>query len=290
MIKINKAGWIYIVLTILIGFAAVNTGNNLIYLIASALLSYMLVSGIFGRHNLKGVDLDLDVPEEVFAKTEIPVSVRLLNQKRVMPAFLINAAVGEHHALFPFAAGGAEAKRYCNMQFGSRGEHLIENAYVYSVFPFNFFTRYRRLKKTFKMIVLPRPQPCETLFLHEQRSRSRGEASTLTVGYDSDIISIRDYNSGDPLKYINWKSTAKTGVLKTKELSAVQLQHVLIDFDKMDKQDLENKISCITYLILKCIQSSIPVGLIINGEKHKPAVSRAHKITLLRKLAVYGQN
>lgn len=290
MIKINKAGWVYTVLTILIGFSAVNTGNNLIYLITSALLSYMLVSGIFGRHNLHGLDIDLEIPDEVFAKTEIPVGIRLLNQKKVMPAFLINAVVERQHVLFPFTAGRAEVKRYCDIRFGARGEHLIENIYVYSVFPFNFFTRYKKLKKTCKMIVFPQPQQCLVTHPAEHKSSGRGEVSTLTVGYDADIISIRDYHPGDPIKYINWKSTAKTGTLKTKEFSTIQLQQVLIDFDKIDKQDLENKISCITYLILKCSKLSIPVGLIINGEKHQPAVSRNHKISLLRKLAVYGQN
>jgi len=250
----------------------------------------MLVSGIFGRHNLKGLDIELEIPEEVFAKTEIPVGIRLLNNKTLMPAFLINAAVEQRQALFPFTAAKGEAKRYCNLQFGARGERLIEDLYVYSVFPFNFFTRYRKLKKTFKMIVLPRPQHCDAFLPPDQKSHSKGEVSTLTIGYDSDIISIRNYNPGDPLKYINWKSTAKTGVLKTKELSRLELQQVLIDFDKMDKQDLEHIISCLTYLILRCIKSSIPVGLIINGEKYKPAVSHSHKITLLRKLAVYGQN
>jgi len=49
VIKINKAGYIYILLTILVGFSAVNTANNLVYIIASALLSYMLVSGISGE-------------------------------------------------------------------------------------------------------------------------------------------------------------------------------------------------------------------------------------------------
>ena len=39
-------------LTLLLGFAAVNTGNNLLYLLVSALLGFMAVSGILGRLNL----------------------------------------------------------------------------------------------------------------------------------------------------------------------------------------------------------------------------------------------
>lgn len=280
----------YIVLTILVGFSAVNTGNNLIYIIASALLSYMLVSGIFGRRNLLRLNIQLDIPPEVFAGTDTPIGIRLVNQKKFMPAFLIRVLIEGHQTVFPFIDAGSEQKHYCRMQFSNRGEYLIKDLYISSVFPFNFFSRYRKIKRTLRLIVLPKPQKCEALHVRDRQTWQRGETATLNLGYDSDIVSIRDYTPGDPLKYISWKSTAKTGVLKTKELSAIQLQPVMIDFDNMEKKDLEHAISCITFLIVKFIRSNIPVGMVIDGESFKPAASTAHKLNLLRKLALYGQN
>jgi uncharacterized protein (DUF58 family) len=290
VIKINKAGWLYIVLTILIGFSAVNTGNNLIYIIASALLSYMLVSGAFGRRNLMNLDIELEIPDEIFAGSEIPIGIRLINQRSLMPAFLIRVIIQKRQCLFPFINAKAEAKQFCSIQFGNRGEYLIGDIHCSSVFPFNFFTRFRKLPHNFKLIIFPKPQQCGTVPLHDRRTRLKGDASTLAIGYDSDIISIKDYTSGDPLKYISWKSTAKTGVLKTKELSAIEMQQILLDLDKIDKKDLEHTISCATFLIIKFIRSNIPVGLVIGGEYIKPAVSKTHKIYMLRKLALYGQN
>ena len=277
-------------LTILIGFSAVNTGNNLIYIIASALLSYMLVSGAFGRRNLLNLEIELELPDEIFAGSEIPIGIRLINQRSFMPAFLIRVVIEQGHCLFPFTGAKAESKQFCSMQFNSRGEYRIGDIYISSVFPFNFFTRSRKLPHSFKLIILPKPQQCEAIHLHDRRTRLKGDASTLAIGYDSDIISIRDYTSGDPLKYISWKSTAKTGVLKTKELSAIDLQQLLLDFDRIAKKDLEHTLSCFTYLIIKFIRSNIPVGLVIAGDYYKPAVLKAHKIKMLRRLALYGQN
>jgi len=274
----------------LVGFSAVNTGNNLIYIIASALLSYMLVSGIFGRRNLLELDIELEIPLEVFAGTDTPIGIRVRNRRKFMPAFLIRVLIEGQQSIFSFINASSEQKQYCRMQFQNRGEYLIKNVYISSVFPFNFFSRYRKIEKALRLIILPKPRKCETIHFHDRQTRLRGETSTLTLGYDSDIVSIRDYTSGDPLKYISWKSTAKTGILKTKELSAVELQHVMIDFDKMDKKDLEHKISCVTFLVLKFVRSNIPVGLMIEGESFKPAATAAHKINLLRKLALYGQN
>jgi len=46
----------------LIGFAAVNTGNNLLYLLVSALLGFMAVSGVLGKWNLAGVEVCYVLP------------------------------------------------------------------------------------------------------------------------------------------------------------------------------------------------------------------------------------
>ncbi len=53
-------------MTLLLGFAAVNTGNNLLYLLVSALLGFMAVSGILGRWNLARLSLRCLPPDELF--------------------------------------------------------------------------------------------------------------------------------------------------------------------------------------------------------------------------------
>jgi len=50
----------------LLGFAAVNTGNNLIYLMASGLLGFMAISGILGKWNLSKIRISCTPPEEVY--------------------------------------------------------------------------------------------------------------------------------------------------------------------------------------------------------------------------------
>lgn len=290
MIKINKAGYLYIVLTVIIGFSAVNTGNNLIYIVASALLSYMLVSGIFGRRNIQAIDVELELPQEVFAETDTPIVVRLINHKRFMPAFLIRITVGPDEVLFPFVPQSSSSAQSYTKAFEKRGLHAVENIYVASVFPFNLFTRYRKIPKRFEVTVFPKPRKCFLADLTLKESRKKGETSSNIPGYDSDIVSIRDYTLGDPLKYISWKSTAKTGVLKTKELSSIESECVIIDFDAMNKQRLEYALSCVTYTVIRLLKYGVPVGLHVGGELLRPGTSTRHKLTLLTKLALYVQD
>jgi uncharacterized protein (DUF58 family) len=289
VIRINKAGWLYICLTIAIGLAAVNTGNNLVYILVSALLSYMLVSGILGRRNLFNIDVDLQFPKEIFAGKTVPVGIRLINKSKLIPNFLIEAHFDSQRALFHYVEPKSSSNLYFDVKFEKRGRHSVDSVFISSIFPFNYFTRYRRIQKSFDLVILPEPKKCAWTDTHSRRDRSKGSDLSNTAGFDSDIISIRDYISGDPLRYISWKATAKTGQLKTKELSSIDRPQVLIDFDKTDKTYLEYKISCAAFIIIKLIRSNIPVGLVINGKLYKPGTSSHHKLSMLKDLALYGQ-
>ena len=131
-------------------------------------------------------------------------------------------------------------------------------------------------------------KPCDLSSLYEQEKKRRGEKISDRLGYESDIVSIREYVRGDPLKYIHWKATAKTGKLKTKELSSLAHRPVIIDFEKVSIANIEERISSIAYAIVQFCKKNIPVGLKINGNLYLPDVSSAHKINLLRELALYG--
>src|SRR6202142_3085415 len=65
--EVTRAGMIYILITVVIGIAAINTGNNLLYVIVAALLSAIVVSGIASAAVLRSLALDVHLPEHVFA-------------------------------------------------------------------------------------------------------------------------------------------------------------------------------------------------------------------------------
>src|ERR1035438_4709570 len=62
--EVTRAGVIYILITVVIGIAAINTGNNLLYVVVAALLSAIIVSGIASAAVLLSVALDVHLPEQ----------------------------------------------------------------------------------------------------------------------------------------------------------------------------------------------------------------------------------
>lgn len=248
----------------------------------------MGISGFFGKGNLSKIDVDIELPEDIFAKTDIPIRIRLINNRKFLPAFLIRVKIGDISALFPFVDSKCIDLKYAATTFQSRGEYRIKNIHICSVFPFSFFTRCKIIKKDLVFTVFPHPKKCDAINFLKSHKASGKELQSTRTGYEPEVISIRDYVKTDPLKYISWKASAKTGELKTKEMSSSVQQPLIINFDEIEIKDLEEKISCITYTILKMLKQNIPVGIKINGKFLNPDTSKRHKINMLRELALYG--
>ena len=248
----------------------------------------MSISGIFGKSNLSKISFTVDIPQEIYAGTPVPLKITLTNNRKFLPAFLIRLKTDTFEAFFPFTSTRSSLSLYTDISFETRGPHTIDNIRINSVFPFNFFTRFKDIHHTYNCIVFPVLKACDLSSLYEKDKKRRGEKISDKRGYESEIVSIREYMRGDPLKYIHWKATAKTGRLKTKELSSLAHRPVIIDFEKVSIANVEERISSVAYAIVQFTKKNIPVGLKINSNLYLPDVSSAHKINMLRELALYG--
>ena len=86
---VTRAGIVYIVATVLIAVAAMQSGNNLLYIIVAALISAILVSGIASAVILRNLELDIHLPEHIFAGRPALARVVLRNQSRWLPSFSV---------------------------------------------------------------------------------------------------------------------------------------------------------------------------------------------------------
>ncbi len=246
----------------------------------------MGVSGIFGKRNLSNIDISIESPTEVFAGVEFPMKITLTNNRGFLPGFLLNVTADGAGVLFPFVDAKTAQYKHIPFQFKARGAQTITDIHVCSVFPFNFFMRCTPVSRSREFIVFPAPKKCSLPGTYERNMQSGGERPSDKAGFDSEIVSIRNYIQGDPLKYISWKATARSGKLKTKELSSLSFDPVLIDFDKTGIADKEERISCITYTVLTMIKRNVPVGLKINDTLLPPGTSHAARTALLKALAL----
>ncbi len=86
---VTRAGLIYILISVVIGIAAINTGNNLLYVVVAALLSAILVSGVASAQILRRLTLDVHLPEHVFAARPMLARMILRNASSWLPSFSV---------------------------------------------------------------------------------------------------------------------------------------------------------------------------------------------------------
>ncbi|WP_456383682.1 DUF58 domain-containing protein [Persephonella sp.] len=245
----------------------------------------MGISGFLGRRNLSGLDLEVDLPEEIFAGTEFPVRVRLKNRKKFFPSFLISFSFEGKKHVVPYIDPRGVYEFHMMYRYDTRGRKDIDHFDICSVFPFNFFVRCIVYHKKIPVVVYPRPMNCPFPPDFSKKGKAGGSFSTDRTGFYDEMVSIRDYSPGDPLKYIHWKASAKTGVLKTKELTDSSNRPVVIDLDRI-KGNREEKISCATHLILELYRMGVPFGLKYGKKFIKPEFSRRQKALILTELAL----
>lgn len=119
---ITREGMAYLLFTVVIGIAALNTGNNLLFLVVAAMLAAVLVSGIASAMNLRGVELEITLPGHIFAGRHVVGRIILRVRRRVMPLFSATVVAPKpekrkgkwiwHRAMFEFPKQTAERKSW----------------------------------------------------------------------------------------------------------------------------------------------------------------------------------
>ncbi|HLO25463.1 MAG TPA: DUF58 domain-containing protein [Geobacteraceae bacterium] len=249
----------------------------------------MSVSGILGWLNIRGAEVLIDLPEEIYCGLETLVTVRLVNRRRYLPSFLLKVNVLGGAADFALVERGEERKSSFTGTFSERGEHLVFEGVISSPFPINFFVRSRRTPVEGRFVVFPAPLPSQMPGEFD-RAGTSGVLATIAKGYEGDVAKIVDYSGADPLKLVHWRLSAKHGKLKVKELTADAQTPVIIDIDLLPGKNIDENLSRAVYLVNRLMRSNRPVGLKLRGRKIAPAVSRAHRLRLLSELALYGKH
>src|SRR3990172_2680087 len=85
--RLTREGKKFLIAAALIAVAALNTGNNLIYLILSMMLSLFVIAFAALRLNLKGISLDVSREGHLYAKERSNIKVSVTNSKKLLPSY-----------------------------------------------------------------------------------------------------------------------------------------------------------------------------------------------------------
>jgi len=232
VVRLTRIGVSFVLFTIFVGFAAINTGNNALYIGLSFMLGALLLSGIASKGGLKHLRVDFERVDEAWAGRPARGRLRVANRSRIWNVRDLILTAPELAA--PVFVAVVERRREVHLDttflFHRRGLVQLNTIDLYTRYPFGFFLKKRRVKIRGDVVVYPRLLDAEAA-----RERFRpidGEQhSASRPGPGSDVHAFREYTRGDSLRHVAWKKSASLGrwIIKQTELEAGRAVHVVVD-------------------------------------------------------------
>lgn len=238
--KVSREGWIYLSGLLLVALAALNTGNNLLFLILASLIALVLMSGILSSVSLSGVEMRLVLPEHIFAGQPFRAQVELENQKLSLPSFSLRVeavkekgpaatAILEKPVFFPYLPKQESAQQIVPLTFRRRGVYRQEALRIVTRFPFGFLQKARRMNLKTEALVYPSVEPTPEYM--EVLPAIQGALESTTKGRGQDLYALRGYVHPDSARLVHWKATARSGSLMVREFTREEDSRVLLVLD-----------------------------------------------------------
>lgn len=288
-IRFTRFGWFYILFSLAVGAAAINTGNNLLYLMLGLLLGFIILSGFLSDSCLWGLDVTFE-PRGDFYAGQI-AEWDLVAKKSWFPAIAarVEAFWESHpptHHLFYWVPRYGSRRLRMTLTPKTRGLFRLTSERHSTCFPFGLFEKSHRWPTDQGWVVFPRVHLLSQSLLQAAGANFSDEPAERK-GQGAIPFDIRPYQSGDSSKRIHWKSTARRGRLMVTEMEeeSAASQRVAVTHWPAGP-DLEKFISFVASLIYTLYRQGQPVGLQTPGAVFEAEHSRAQLKRILTYLAL----
>ncbi|MGH9685001.1 MAG: DUF58 domain-containing protein [Candidatus Acidiferrales bacterium] len=236
--RLTREGIIYLGAVFILVLAAVNTGNNLLFMILACALAGILISGVLSRVVLTGIDLKFEIPEHIFAGQPVLAEMDLRNEKQTWPSFSIRV-IGDmkksvsqilpRPVFFPYIPRLSAARQKVELMFSRRGVYRQDAFGIRTRFPFGFFEKTRQVTSNLEIVVYPAVQPADQFY--EVLPLLSGEMASFFRGRGHELHSLRGYLSTDSARFVDWKVSAKSGQLMVREFAREDERRVMLVLD-----------------------------------------------------------
>jgi len=234
-LRITREGWLFIVISIAIGLAAIRSGNNLLFLILGMMLGLLIVSGILSELSLRGLTFSRLPPGTIHAVKPFLMGISVTNAKRIFPSFSIEVediqadrVLDKRCYFLKIPAGRTQTTAYRHA-FARRGRYSFSGFKVSTKFPFALLRKSRVVELETEVLVLPAirkvglpPLPAPS---------TGGDRHRRLRGRGGDIYGLHDFRPGDDPREIHWKVSAHRGRLVLREREAESARELLLRLD-----------------------------------------------------------
>jgi len=220
-LRVTREGKYFIGITFGVGMAAINTGNNLLYLLLGLLLALVLVSAAMSELSLRGLTVSRRLPARAQAGRAHLVEIEVFNHKRKMPSYAIEVEdlragqpADKRCFFLKISPRSAQVAAYRRKPH-RRGRDSHTGFRVATRFPFGLFEKSMTLDLLGELIIYPAVDRVRLPPDHSGMDRGNAESSRRGVG--DELLGLRPMRDGDDPRDIYWRKSTIPGHLVLKE-------------------------------------------------------------------------
>ena len=299
--RITRQGWYYLALTLGVGFAALRTGNNLLFLVLGMMLGMVLLSGIMAELALRGLTLHREPPGRMYSCRPFLMKVSVKNEKKWLPSFsvevedILEGQLMDKRCYFLKVPAGRRQTTSYRHAFPRRGKYRFLGFKVSTKFPFGLLRKSIIVKGRGETLVFPSPHkvpfpPKATATLSGARARRRLQRF-------GDPFGLREYRPGDDPRQIHHKASAHLNRLVVREFEDTTANRVVLYLDNGLRlkegesylgagEALELTVGRAAYLAELLLEQGVEVSVVTRSGVVPFGAGGPHLVSVMRFLAL----
>lgn len=289
--RLRAPGRVLLLLAVATAAAAVHTGNNRLYLVLGGMLAILGLELILGAWNLRNLTVSRRLPPEVFANRRARGAVLLANPRRLLPAAGLQLRERGHqaHCGAAWLGPGEQLSIPVTWRFPARGHTQLDGLELRSRFPFGLLEHRRQVVRPTPVLVYPTAlgQPGRDAQRTVGSHQRDDDLQDPRGGGTGDLLDLREYQPGDPIRLIHWPTTARLGRPMIVVRGSDSDEEVLVELgEQAGSHRWEQAISEACGQVLHHVRLGRAVGLRVGRRSWPPRRGAAQHRSLLTALAL----
>lgn len=234
-LRVTREGKYFIGITFGVGFAAINTGNNLLYLLLGMLLALIVVSSVMSELSLRRLTVVRRLPPRAQVGRPHLVEVEVHNHKNKIPSYAIEiedlreGQPADKRCFFlKISPDSAQIAAYRRTP-ARRGRDRHVGFRIATRFPFGLFEKSRETSAEGEIIIYPAIEQLQLPLKAD--GRWVGAEGRLGQGSGDEIMGVRPMREGDDHRDIYWRKSALGRQLVLRERARETSRHVNLVID-----------------------------------------------------------
>ena len=243
-LKFTREGKFFVGITLGVGFAAINTGNNLLYLLLGMLLALIIVSGLMSELSLRDLTVVRRLPLRAQVGRPHLVEIEVFNHKGRVPSYAIEVEdlragqpADKRCFFLKISPKSAQVAAYRRTP-AKRGRDKHVGFRIATRFPFGLFEKSREVPAEGELIIYPAVDPVHLPVM--PAGRYSGGDAALGRGHGDDYLGLKLLREGEDPRDVHWRKSAAVGQLVTRERARDARPDVVLPLDVIRPDDAKD--------------------------------------------------